>query len=455
MTPDTPQIFREVLALIMNLRMEEAECVLASMGPQMGQVNRRIRGHYQALVNFHRGDVAGAVSLMTNTIRDYGENANLVRDLAVGHFHLNNMAAFRQVISRLELILVEQERFLSSRTLFECELMIGKFMEEDARLAPASYFYDKAIGRATTGHERLKVLIQKARWHATYEPRVELSGYYRELIGFDCADLTTDQRLELEHALMVVELRLIGADHAWRRVCDQFAPAGDLDRRLFLFDFIDGALGLDLDIPQQARDLVGELSELSPYEVGLKLLLEQPAALSEIDTGKLPSASGMSWSSYLRLLCLAANREARPAARDELNRKIQLIVNDLDPVSQAHWNRRLTTAPQKPEISVKLSLRSRSVQVHGRIVDLAKKKIGFQLLAGLQQRDRMSVEQAIRLLWNAEFSPEHYHRLRMGAHRLNHLFNEISRLGKIIEVDSQTVQLRPEIRLICADSNPI
>ena len=61
------------------------------------------------------------------------------------------------------------------------------------------------------------------------------------------------------------------------------------------------------------------------------------------------------------------------------------------------------------------------------------------------------MDEAIALLWQSDFSPEHYHRLRMGVHRLNSLINKVTGLGKVIEVDSQTVRLRPEVRLRLVD----
>jgi hypothetical protein len=144
---------------------------------------------------------------------------------------------------------------------------------------------------------------------------------------------------------------------------------------------------------------------------------------------------------------LASNREASLLLRQELGRKIQLIVRSLDPASQDLWNQRLKQSMQAPEIHIEYSSRQRALHVHGRSVDLSKKKISLQLLNGLADRHELSVDEAITLLWQTEFSPEHYHRLRMGVHRLNTLINKITGLGKIIEVDSQNVRLHPEVRL--------
>jgi hypothetical protein len=158
-------------------------------------------------------------------------------------------------------------------------------------------------------------------------------------------------------------------------------------------------------------------------------------------------APQLPWASYLRLLCLAANLESNSSTRSELNRKIQLIIGSLDPKSQSLWNQRLKQALQSPEIRMEYSARNRSVAIQGRAVDLSKKKMGLQLLEGLAQKPELTVDEAITLLWQSSFSPEHYHRLRMGIHRLNTLINKVTGLGKIIEVDSQTVRLRPEVKI--------
>ncbi len=63
------------------------------------------------------------------------------------------------------------------------------------------------------------------------------------------------------------------------------------------------------------------------------------------------------------------------------------------------------------------------------------------------------MDEAIKLLWQTEFSPEHYHRLRMSVHRLNTLIHETTGFGKVVEVDSQTVRLRPEVRLRAAPTD--
>lgn len=434
-------------------RLNEAEALLndISSAPIGDLAHRRRQAHYQALLLFYRGHIEPARDLMQKALREFGDNVNLQRDLIVCLYHLQDMGAVRDGLNKLELDLVEHEDRLSTRSLFECELMLGKFWEEEARLAPAILFYEKAQRRAETAEEKLRGLIQKARWLALYEPRSELSHLYRELISAPAQNLPQDLQIELQHSLMLIELRLVGSDHAWQRVARQLPIMGLLDQRLMVFDFIEGVLAQDLNMHPEAIERANEFRELDPYEELLKTLLHRPAETFEQIQKMSNLPARLSWSSYLRLLCLVANAESSSPVKRELHRKIQLIVGGLDARSQELWGQRLKQALNAATIKIELSMHARKITVQGKTVDLSKKKIGLQLLNGLIGKSQLTVDEAIQLLWQCDFTPEHYHRLRMGAHRLNALIHEHAGLGKILEVDSQMVRLRPEVNLRAPD----
>ena len=316
---------------------------------------------------------------------------------------------------------------------------------------PALAFYDRALSRASNPSQRLRALIQKARWHALYEPNDQLSVFYREMISTPGTSLTQDLKIELEHSLILIELRLIGGDHAWQRISRLDSSIAEIDQRLLFFDFVEGALTQDFELDAVVLEKLNSFKNLDPFEYCLARIvkgsLQSQAMIHELTL----VAPQLPWASYLRLLCLAANLESNSTTRGELNRKIQLIIRSLDPKSQSLWNVRLKQALQSPEIRMEYSSRNRSVMIHGRTVDLSKKKMGLQLLEGLAKNPELSVDEAISLLWQSSFSPEHYHRLRMGIHRLNTLINKVTGMGKIIEVDSQNVRLRPEVKIRRAD----
>jgi hypothetical protein len=438
--------FKLINGLIYNNKLDEARQTLKSVLATTN-AERRTKGHLLATITFREGDIPKAYEEMQQTLDQYGENVNLLRDILVCQYHMQDMQGFRSGLNRLEILLLENEHQLSVRSLYECESMVGKFLEEEARLAPAAVFYDRALARVKEPHHRLRVLIQKARWQALYEPTQELSSHYRELISYPCEKLTIDLNIELEHSLMLIELRLVGSDHAWQRIERLGNSISEIDQRLLIFDFIEGILGLDVEPSKAVLGAAESFKDLDPFESFIKKIVnrqfDQQGLLHELTT----LSTKLSWTSYLRLLCVSANLEEMPAVKSELHRKIQLILRALDPRSQALWTQRLKQSLQTPEIRMDFSSRNRSVTIQGKVVDLSKKKIGLLLLERLVLKNTMTVDEAIELLWQSSFSPEHYHRLRMSIHRLNTLIHETVGLGKVIEVDAQTVRLRPEVRL--------
>lgn len=441
--------------LILNGRLDEASVVLTAMKPNE-DFEARTKAHFEAIVEFRRGNISGAFQMMQVALEMFGDNVNLLRDIISCQYHLQDMQGFRDNLAKLETQLVEFESRLSPQSLIECELMAGKFLEEEARLAPASQFYDRALRRSDKPTHRLRALIQKARWQALFEPLPVLSTHYRELISVSLDQISADLRVELEHSLMLLELRLIGADHAWQRVQRMLDSGVDeIDQRLLVFDYIEGCLTQEFEIAPSVLEKVSEFKDLDPFESFLKTIvkesLEQQALLHRLATlaPKLP------WASHLRLLCISANLEQNAGVRQELHRKIQLIIRALDPRSQELWTNRLKQALQTQEIRIDFSARTRSVNIQGKILDLSKKKIGLQLLEKLVLKPVITVDEAIQHLWQSEFSPEHYHRLRMSVHRLNTLIHETAGFGKVVEVDSQNVRLRPEVRLRQAPSDEL
>ena len=447
-------IFRDEIErinlLILNGDYSVAEFRLQSLRPESPAELRTVE-HFAAIVEFRRGNIVRAKEMMEIAAQKHGPNVNLLRDLVVCQYHLQDMMGFRSNLALLEKALTEKQDVLSSRSLLECELMVGKFLEEEAHLSKALEFYERAYNRAEKPAHKIRLLIQRARWHALYQSTDKLGAYYRELISLSREGMTRDLCVELDHSLMLIEMRLVGGDHAWQRIQQLGDSLSEVDQRLMFFDFIEGALTHDFELDAVVLEKLNTFNTLDPFEQYLAKLakgtLQSTGMLHELTV----LASLVPWSSYLRLLCLAANLTTNPSIRVELNRKIQLIVRDLDGQSQQLWNQRVKQALQSPEIRVEYSARTRSVAIQGRSVDLSKKKMGQQLMESLSQKAELTVDEAISVLWQSSFSPEHYHRLRMGIHRLNTLINKVTGLGKIIEVDSQTVRLRPEVKIRHAD----
>ncbi len=267
-----PKELAQIGRLLLNGQLTELKTVLDGYKARTAS-EARIKAHYMALIDFHKGDIAQARIGLEKAVADFGENVNLMRDLATCFYHQQDMLAFRLCLDKLERTLIEQEDKLSRRSFLECETMIGKFLEEEGKLAPALIFYERALLRTNSPGERLRVILQKARWVALYEPSHELGSLYRELISVPTDSVSQDMRIEIEHNLLLIELRLIGADHAWQRFERLGSDVPEIDRRLLIFDFIEGCLAQDIAISSAVLAMIDQFKTFDPYEDFLRKLI--------------------------------------------------------------------------------------------------------------------------------------------------------------------------------------
>ncbi|MGZ3723641.1 MAG: hypothetical protein ACXVA9_11950, partial [Bdellovibrionales bacterium] len=97
--------------MILDGKLDEADRDLEKLRP-FADFERRMQAHYQAIVLFHRGRITEAKVCMESALAKYGENVNLLRDLLVCQYSLQDMMGFRQGLTRLENLLIEKQHEL-------------------------------------------------------------------------------------------------------------------------------------------------------------------------------------------------------------------------------------------------------------------------------------------------------------------------------------------------------
>ena len=442
--------FQNVQTLILAGSLEQAQRELKSIDLK-SEIDHRVFGHLFGVIALRKGQLEEAKICLEETLAKYGENVKLLRDLACCYLENHDMQSFREMQKRLEKTLEQKWANLTFSSRFNVQLTVAKFCEEDGRVAQALHKYRLLLDlteRPQAKGQRELVLAQLVRAQALYQPSHHLYAYYSELITMAAPEHTFEVNIEVEHSLMLAELVLVGPEHAWIRVQQMLGRAEILpaDRRLLYFDFIEGCLSYGLTIPVAAKEILSTFSDLDLYEQQILIMAKWGG--QEVD---LPSvnqlASKMSWSSYVRLLCILAQQEELESKRLEVQRKVLFLVGSLDEESKDLWRKKLKENFNNQETRLEFSSHKRKLYFAGQSFDLTRKKSMIQLVEALMVVPVLSIDEAIQKLWGANFSPEHYHRLRMIVHRLNRLIHEGASLGKVIEVDSQSVRLKPGFRI--------
>lgn len=407
--------------------------------------------HMSGYCKLYLGDLEGAKSDYLRALKNFGDYIGIWRDLACLYYQSGEIYQWRQTYNKVDNLLKDLKYILSPSTKTRTSLILAKFQEEEGLCAPALEWYKEAVSDARESGDKslyLRSLTQLIRSQAFLSANDGLGELYTELITLQPKDLYHDLSMEIEHSLMLAEMLLIGPNHAWTRVQHVIhnGKAIEADKRLILYDYLEESLLRGSLISEEATAWVSLHSSNEPFESYIGDLISNPSQLSIQDLNT--KASQFSKAGLIRLLSLHISMEKQESKKAEYKRKLELITQSLDGSSRYFWTQRLRQAvncEKKPILSFSPS--KRSLDFEGKQLNLARKKGMLTLVEALAQHQQVSVDELIQNIWEAQYSPEHLHRLRMTVHRLNQDIFDLTSLPKVLEMNGQCVSVNPEVFL--------
>ena len=436
--------------------------VLAESFETEDNIEARIMLHFQALAYVYLGSFNKAKTLYLKAMEDFGENIQLVRDLACCYYLLGEIDKWRQTYQQTEKLFKLHGKKLCFASRYTTSITLGKFLEEEGQVHKALELYQSCLHEANLSvsvneANYLEVqnlcLPQIVRLKAQFNNNDDLGVTYKKLISLHENCTSKDTKFEIEHSLMLAEMSLIGVAHAWARVESSFQKdhIPVIDKKLIFYDFIEELLirkenPTNIMLSKFMQCTSGEELELDVFEQEIHNLAFEPKIAPDLlNLNQL--ASRVSWSSYLRLLTLylAAEGDHFKRFHDEIKNKINLILSSLEGESQKFWLKRIR--PFFGDQSHKLNFvpSKRMVTFQNKELDLSKKKGMLLLLEKLAEQRNINVDDTINVMWNSTYSPEYFHRLRMTVHRLNQLLFDLTAIPKIVEVSSEQVSVNPSV----------
>ena len=414
-------------------------------------VERRIMLHQRAQISIYMGDLDSAKTALLTAERHCGENVAVLRDLACVYYQTGEIHQWRNTLSELSERMARLDGSLSDTTWIQTTVTLAKFKEEDGALAEAAQSYQAAYDRACrldSSPLRHLTLIQLLRIEALYSRGPQLGQLYRHLLVLAAPDMSFDLLIEREHTLMLAEIDLVGPQSAWARVSRllQNKKTCGPDRRLLIADFVAESLIRGQVLIPEAHSLATSLlgdGDAFEREIGLMLDPSQTPA-ANLERLQLAAAE-MSWSCYLRLITLHHQMTAAAACREELANKLSVLLSTLSPTSRFFWMKRIQAKIFTDHMNLQFHPEQRWVKFQGKILDLSKKRTLCAVMNLVSAQKRIDVDSLIKQLWQAEFSPEHLHRLRMAVHRLNQLLFDLSSIPRVFEMSADEVAVKASI----------
>lgn len=417
---------------------------------------RRLKEHLRGLVHEYSGNLEKAYSSYLLALEKYGENVNLIRDLASACYQLDLITKWRFYHQMLRRSLADLGDTLSVESRISCTLQIGKYMEEDGDLSGGLAVYEECfefVKSVRNQDERrllyLRTLPQIVRLKSHFNQTEKMGFYYSELISINRSDCPKPLDTEVQHSLMLAEMYLVGINHAWARAQALLKDNSLLesDRRLIYFDFLEEMLIRGESITDDMRSYQQLCLHANSFETEISVLAFHPEGAR--DLAELSGlACVLSWSCYLRILILYFGRTQDGILIDELRNKINLILSSLPSAeAKGFWLNRMKPYLGAGDLVINFSREARTVIFQNKEVDLSRKKGMLILLDAMTDEPEKSVDEMIRLLWNCDYSPENYHRLRMTVHRLNQVLYDLTAIPKVFEISADRLTVKPSVIL--------
>lgn len=444
-------LVRELSNLLLNGEFEELFHRTSKLDEAKG-VQKRILLHFTGMAHVYTGALNKAKLIFIKALQDEGNYIGILNDLACVYYQLGEIDQWRSTYTQISRELTQCEALLSVNTRTSTSLILAKFLEEEGQVAKALERYESSYRDALTlkGQSELylQCLAQILRLKALYRNGTNLGSLYTELISLRPQSITRDLHFEVQHGLMLAEMALVGVEHAWVRVesCLKDPHVSPQDKRLIFFDFVEELVVCGLPLPADLASHVPDMTDADCFEEEVhRLVFAEQGKRQLLSLTQL--AAELSWACYLRLLILYLSVEKSPEKAEELKNKINLILGALDPESRPFWLNRMRPYLASTDLVIQFSMQSRKVAYQNKQLDLSRKRGMLMILEALSQSSTLSVDSVITRIWNSSYSPEYYHRLRMTIHRLNQLLFELTAIPKIVEINAETVSVKPSVQL--------
>lgn len=406
--------------------------------------DRRIQHHLLGRIFLNQGELGHAELELSKAI-NLGENIHLLMDMASLRYMKGQIYEWRLLCAEIESVLKLHSGEIKKLNLYQAKIYLGKFYEEDGWVYKAHDLYQEALNTDLNA----VALVNLTRVKALYGlKKDQLAGCYQQLLSLSVGPISKVLKAEAEHSLMLAEMHLVGQEHAWYRVKCALSGVGELDRpdqRLLFYDFIFESLVLGRTLPSEALGM-RPLEGLDTFERNVAAVAFSGKSLFSVEEIQSWVAE-LSWTSHLRLLCLALSRELRPHWQKELRQKIDFFMSTVDKRSQKVWFGILEHLFEQSKPVLSFEIKQKTIRFRGQSVDLSKRKALSALLDLLAESPSVEIDEALKRLWNLPFSPESFHRLRMTAHRLNEILKGLTGQEKMIEVMADAVSWRESIPL--------
>ena len=248
-----------------------------------------------------------------------------------------------------------------------------------------------------------------------------------------------DFDIEVEHALALADMRILGTSAVWQRYSELNLQSYDKD--LFLLDiFFEKSIRNENNNKSESRIF----TQWQPVDTAAilfkKILTEKSVKASEVLRS---SAAQLQKIKLLKLMSLKENTEST---------QMYLLIEPILSCSKKLWSNYFQRFNIKNEIIIELDLKEKKMQVNSVEICLRRREVALQICTVLiEKNSTVGLELLCQSLWpSAEYDQSYYHRIRMQVQRLNRSIHEKSLIEEIFVINNDKLTLNAGVRFVYA-----
>ncbi len=469
------QNFKETLDTVQNLLHEgltdQAATTLASLKPKTFQQSR-MHAHFHGKVLMRLERFHSAKQHLAKTRQKWGDHIGIVADMAMCAYLSGQFADWEYHVREMAMIFNLTANQLSADSFVRSGVLLAKFHEELGEIVKAETLLRKAYDRMNTidsssqleHFQRMQshILANLLRISALFFSESRVAPLYRQLLLYQSSD--PEIYLEVEHSLLLVEMRILGQTAALARLQKLWPQiVHSDDRRLIAWEYLEYSLRRGWPLKESDFLLapenwqaatVSERDLLAICRFRLAESNEQAPQLHNL-TKVLASCSVAGGLRYLAVLyALRRQGQFLPGLNDEdISQSKLLLLRGMDSSSQKIWSRHFEGQIDEESINIKINRKEFRIFYLQNEIHLKRKASLFALLCEFIEKREIPLADLSLLMGNSSYNESYYHRFRMQVGRLNSILEELTGVQKILHVTKDSIQILESVQ-VQSDTEP-
>jgi len=401
--------------------------------------------HSTGAASLRAGAYQSAIQVLEEGLLACGPHVGLLSELVHAYYLSGDCDRFRLSLERLESEFKAAGGKLSVRSQARTLVTLGKFFEEQGRVADAFSAMDSALATLPPG-DALTTLVQAQRLRllASFGREADVAALYQ--ICLQISESKPDAYIEVFHALLVAECRLFGFALAWQRLLAVAGRGEDLqaaDLSLCLVDILEVLLDKrDTENTQIVLSWIDQ-QKISPQDDYEKEILRLARGL-EITEAELLRWSRLTPMARLRLLSVA------PESAD-LQRQRLFLVQAFD-----HRTRKLlegkwpSLLARDQDLLVIIKEDTKEIFWQSQSLSLRKSPHSWAILTAFTGCQEVRPGDLLARLAKHGDSEQELESLRINVIRLNRKLSAALGVAWVLRYSKAAITRNPQVRLTSA-----